>query len=106
MVGGGSKCGHYSSHSLGHYLRQAWALGQIWHWSKSLSNVAGYCYKICLNTAPINQQRRLKVHCLSFCVCRNVIKDIQVSEGLPIQSSVEFLCYIFCIIFNFGNYEF
>ena len=40
-------CGHYSSHSLGHYLRQAWALGQIWHWSKSLSNVAEYCYQIC-----------------------------------------------------------
>ena len=38
--GGEAKCGHYSSHSLGHYLRQAWVLGQIWHWSKSLSNVA------------------------------------------------------------------
>ena len=24
-----------------------WALGQIWHWSKSLSNVAEYCYQIC-----------------------------------------------------------
>ena len=35
--------GHYSSHSLGYYLRQAWTLGQIWHWSKSLSNVAEYC---------------------------------------------------------------
>ena len=23
----GAKCGHYSSHSLDHYLRQAWALG-------------------------------------------------------------------------------
>ena len=23
------------------------ALGQIWHWSKSLSNVAEYCYQIC-----------------------------------------------------------
>ena len=34
--GGGAKCGHYSSHSLDHYLRQAWALGQIWHWCKSL----------------------------------------------------------------------
>ena len=22
-------------------------LGQIWHWSKSLSNVAEYCYQIC-----------------------------------------------------------
>ena len=28
-------------------LRQAWAFGQIWHWSKSLSNVAEYCYQIC-----------------------------------------------------------
>ena len=45
--GGGANCGHYSSHSLGHYLRHAWALGQIWHWSKSLSNVAEYCYQIC-----------------------------------------------------------
>ena len=45
--GGGEKCEHYSSHSLGHYLRQVWALGQIWHWSKSLSNVAEYCYQIC-----------------------------------------------------------
>ena len=42
--GGGVKCGHYSSHSLEHYLRQAWALGQIWHWSKSFSNVGEYCY--------------------------------------------------------------
>ena len=31
LVGGGAKCGHYSSPSLGHYLRQVWALGQIWH---------------------------------------------------------------------------
>ena len=45
--GGGTKFGHYSSHSLGHFLRQAWALGQIWHWSKSLSNVAECCYQIC-----------------------------------------------------------
>ena len=44
---GGAKYGHYSSPSLGHYLHQAWALGQIWHWSKSLSNVAEYCYQIC-----------------------------------------------------------
>ena len=46
----------------------------------------------------------MKVHCLSFCVCRkddqrysNVcnVKKIfiyQVSEGLPLQSSVESLC--------------
>ena len=45
--GGGAKCGHYSSHSLGHFSHQAWALGQIWHWSKSSSNVAEYCYQIC-----------------------------------------------------------
>ena len=45
--GRGTKCGHYSSHSLGYYSRQAWALGQILHWSKSLSNVAEYCYQIC-----------------------------------------------------------
>ena len=44
---GRAKWGHYSSHSLGHYLRQAWALGQMWHWSKSLSNLARYCYQIC-----------------------------------------------------------
>ena len=47
----GAKYGHYSSRSLGHYLHQAWALGQIWHWSKSLSNVAEYCYQICLKTS-------------------------------------------------------
>ena len=45
--GRGAKCGHYSSHSLGHYLPQAWALGQIWHWSKSISNVGEYCHHIC-----------------------------------------------------------
>ena len=45
--GGGAKCGHYSSHSLGHYLCQAWTLDQIWHWCKLLSNVAEYCYQIC-----------------------------------------------------------
>ena len=38
--GRGGECVHYFSHSLGHYLRQAWVLGQIWHWSKSLSNGA------------------------------------------------------------------
>ena len=44
---GATKCGYYSSHSLGHYLRKAWALVQIWHWRKSLSNAAEYCYQIC-----------------------------------------------------------
>ena len=63
--GRGAKYGHYSSRSLGHYLHQAWALGQIWHWSKSLSNVAEYCYQICLKPA-----RRSKFHCVSFCVYR------------------------------------
>ena len=38
--------GHYSSHSLDRYLRQAWTLGQMWCWCKSLSNVAEYCYQI------------------------------------------------------------
>ena len=36
--GGRAKCGHYSCHSLGHCLSQAWVLCQIWHWSKSLSH--------------------------------------------------------------------
>ena len=27
----GTNCGHYSSHFLGHYLSQAWVVGQIWH---------------------------------------------------------------------------
>ena len=39
LWGGGGGCGHYSSQPLDHYLRQAWALGQIWHCSKSLSNI-------------------------------------------------------------------
>ena len=45
--GEGAKCGHYTSHSFGHYVSQAWALGQIRHWTKSLSNVAEYCNQIC-----------------------------------------------------------
>ena len=60
MLGGEeAKYGHYSSHSLGHYLHQAWALGQIWQmWLKIV---------IKLGKKPA---RRLKFHCLSFCVCR------------------------------------
>ena len=53
---GGAKCWHCSGHSLGHYLRQTWALGQIWDWCKSSSSVAEYCHQICQNNVPINQQ--------------------------------------------------
>ena len=98
--GRGGKMWALSSHSLGHYLHQAWALGQIWHRSKSLSNVAYIVIKFVRRPA-----RRMKVHCLNFCVCRqddqsysNVcnVKKIfiyQVSEGLPLQSFVESLCF-------------
>ena len=30
----------------GPLLPWAWALDQIWHWSKSLLNVTEYCYQI------------------------------------------------------------
>ena len=56
--------GHYSSRSLGHYLHQAWALGQIWHWSKSLSNVAEYCYQICLKTSKKIEVSLCKLLCI------------------------------------------
>ena len=62
---GGGKYGHYSSHSLGHYLHQAWGLGQIWHWSKSLSNVAEYCYQICLRTSKKVECSLCKLLCMS-----------------------------------------
>ena len=63
----GAKCGHYSSHSLGHYLHQAWVLGQIWHWSKSLSNVAEYCFQICqyLSTSKKVEGSLSKLLCMS-----------------------------------------
>ena len=65
MVGRGEKYGHYSSCSLGHYLHQAWALGQIRHWSKSLSNVAEYCYHICLKTSKKFEVSLCKLLCIS-----------------------------------------
>ena len=43
----------------------AWALGQIWHWSKSLSNVAEYCYQICLKTSNKVEGSLSKLLCMS-----------------------------------------
>ena len=64
----GAKYGHYSSRSLGHYLHQAWALGQIWHWSKSLSNVAEYCYQICIKTSRKVEGSLCKLLCIQMFV--------------------------------------
>ena len=44
---GRAKCGHYSSHLWAIIYVRPGALGQIWHWCKSLSNVAEYFYQIC-----------------------------------------------------------
>ena len=63
--GTGAKYGHHSCCSLSHYLHQAWALGQIWHWSKSLSNVAEYCYQICLKTSKKVEGSLCKLLCIS-----------------------------------------